>query len=137
MKYYAVIDTNVIVSAMLKSDSIPAQVFREVVAGNIDILVNEDILEEYLEVLSRPKFHFSLNAVKDLIDELKNQAIFVDALETDECIPDPDDAVFYEVVMGAKKKNDAYLVTGNLKHFPEKTFIVTPREMMEIINKNR
>lgn len=137
MKYYAVIDTNVIVSAMLKSNSTPAQVLREVICGDISLLVNEEIIEEYFEVLSRTKFHFPENTVKSLIDELKNRAIFIDASDTDEYIPDPDDAVFYEVVMEVKKQTDAYLVTGNLKHFPEKPFIVTPREMMEIINNNR
>ncbi len=47
--------------------------------------------------------------------------------------PDPKDAVFYEVVMEKRKSNDAYLVTGNIKHFPEKHFVVTPREMFDII----
>lgn len=50
MKYYAVIDTNVIVSAMLKNDSMPALVLKEVLVGNIQLLLNEDILNEYLEV---------------------------------------------------------------------------------------
>ncbi len=44
MKYFAVIDTNVVVSAMLKKDSMPALVLREVLLGNINILVNEEIL---------------------------------------------------------------------------------------------
>ena len=43
MKYYAVIDTNVIVSAMLKGDSMPALVLKEVLLGNINMLVNEEI----------------------------------------------------------------------------------------------
>ena len=50
-------------------------------------------------------------------------------------MPDPDDAVFYEIVMEARKNVDAYLVTGNLKHFPEEAFVVTPAEMVEIINE--
>ena len=45
-----------------------------------------------------------------------------------------DDLVFYEVAM--KKRNDnSYLVTGNQKHYPIKDFIVTPSEMIEILNK--
>lgn len=135
MKYFAVIDTNVVVSAMLKKDSMPALVLREVLLGNINILVNEEILEEYLEVLSRNKFQFPSNSVANLINELKKQAIYVDALPIEEHMPDPDDAVFYEIVMEARKDVDAYLVTGNLKHFPEKAYIVTPKEMIEIINR--
>ena len=51
---------------------------------------------------------------------------------TDEILPDMDDLVFYEVVM-EKRKDDAYLVTGNLRHFPPRDFIVTPSEMMALI----
>lgn len=44
------------------------------------------------------------------------------------------DVVFYEVVMeGRKEYDDAYLVTGNIKHFPIKSFVVTPREMLDIM----
>lgn len=42
------------------------------------------------------------------------------------------DLVFYEVVM-EKRSEDAYLITGNIKHFPKREFIVTPAEMMEIL----
>lgn len=45
-----------------------------------------------------------------------------------------DDLVFYEVAM-EKRDSGAYLVTGNQKHYPIKDFIVTPAEMMEILNK--
>lgn len=135
MKYFAVIDTNVIVSAMLKNDSFPAQVLREVLLGNINLLINEDILNEYFEVLCRKKFHLPIDAVIGLMEEIKKQAIYVDATSLEEYFPDPDDAVFYEIVMEARKDVDAYLVTGNLKHFPEKPFIVTPKEMIEILNK--
>lgn len=135
MKYFAVIDTNVIVSAMLKKDSMPAQVLKEVLVGNINMLVNEEILDEYLEVLSRKKFRFPIDAVINLITEIRKQAIYVDKTPLDEYMPNPDDAVFYEIVMEALKDVDAYLVTGNLKHFPEEAFVVTPAEMIEIINK--
>ena len=50
--------------------------------------------------------------------------------DADESFPDPKDLVFYEVKMS---KEDAYLVTGNLKHFPNTPFVVTPKEMMEIL----
>ncbi len=45
---------------------------------------------------------------------------------------DQDDLVFYEVVM-EKRDEDAYLITGNLRHFPIRTFIVTPAEMLKIM----
>lgn len=72
MKYFAVVDTNVIVSAMLKSNSTPAAVLREVLTGNISLLANEEIFDEYTEVLSRKKFGFDANTVILLMNELKN-----------------------------------------------------------------
>lgn len=46
---------------------------------------------------------------------------------------DMDDLIFYEVAM-EKRDDDAYLVTGNQKHYPFRDFIVTPTEMMKIID---
>ncbi len=60
----------------------------------------------------------------------------MDADHIDIELPDPKDSVFYEVVMEERKEEDAYLVTGNIKHFPEKPFIVTPRQMLDIILKD-
>lgn len=45
-----------------------------------------------------------------------------------------DDLIFYEVAM-EKRDNDAYLVTGNQKHYPIRDFIVTSAEMMKIIQE--
>lgn len=137
MKYYAVIDTNVLVSAVLKEGSAPWQVVKEALDGCITPLLNGDILSEYSEVLLRKKFAFSQETVAKLITALPKRAIFLNTVPTDEVLPDPDDAVFYEVVMAAQDKEHAYLVTGNLKHFPVKSFIVTPREMLEIIQNDR
>ncbi len=137
MKYYAVIDTNVLVSAMLKEGSAPWLIVKEALDGCITPLLNGEILSEYGEVLLRKKFGFSESAVSRLVTELPKRAIFINAEPTQEILPDPDDTVFYEVVMSAQDKENAYLVTGNLKHFPEKSFIVTPREMLEIIQNNK
>ncbi len=136
MKYYAVIDTNVIVSAMLKANSAPWEIIAAIDEGHIIPLLNNEILEEYTDVLSRDKFHFALSAVYSLIEGLKSKAVFINSdLKTD-LFPDPDDAVFYEVVMEARKNTDAYLITGNIKHFPKKPYVVTPREMLNIIYNN-
>ena len=69
-----------------------------------------------------------------LIDGVIDRGIFVDAGPIEEILPDPKDVVFYAVMMGKRKESeDAYLVTGNIKHFPAKSFVVTPKEMLEII----
>ena len=58
--------------------------------------------------------------------------IILDSIESDISLPDPKDLVFYEVALS---QEDSFLVTGNIKHFPKKPFIVTPTEMLAIINE--
>ena len=137
MKYYAVIDTNVLVSAMLHWESVPGSVTEETLTGRIIPLLNDEIIAEYRDVLNRPKFRFPADAVEVVINELIKRSIFLNGETVDEVIPDPKDAVFYQVVMEARQTDPAYLVTGNLKHFPVRSFVVTPREMLEIINSNQ
>ncbi len=137
MKYYAIIDTNVIVSAMLKNGSVPGQVAAEALNGDIIPILNDEILAEYEDVLNRPKFRFDKGAVKVFLDELKKRAVYSDYGMIEDEIADPKDVVFYAVLMEKRKEDDAYLVTGNLKHFPVRTYIVTPKEMMDIIEEAR
>lgn len=68
MKYYAVIDTNVLVSAMLKWDSVPGNVMELAFSGTIIPLLNEHILNEYRKVLSRKKFHLTKDIIRDVIN---------------------------------------------------------------------
>ena len=133
MKFYAVIDTNVLVSAAMKPESIPGQVLELVLDGVIVPVLNKTIIEEYRDVLLRPKFDFPEQVVKDILSEIDGHGIYVDAEPIDIDFPDPKDLVFYEVVMEERKEEDAYLVTGNVKHFPGNPFIVTPRQMINII----
>lgn len=136
MRYYAVIDTNVLVSAMLKFQSVPGKIANEALLGDLIPLLSEEIIAEYRDVLARPKFKFDQKNVEILIDGIVDRGIFVDAVPVEEMIPDPKDIVFYEVVMeGRKEHDDTYLVTGNTKHFPTKSYIVTPKEMLEIMHK--
>jgi len=133
MTYYAVIDTNVLVSAMLRWDSVPGNIMELAFGGSIVPILNDSIVAEYREVLSRPKFHLSEEIINDVLDTINENGLYVDAEELEIELPDPKDRVFYEVVMEERKEEDAYLVTGNIKHFPAKPFIVTPRQMLDII----
>jgi putative PIN family toxin of toxin-antitoxin system len=133
LKYYAVIDTNVLVSALLKWDSVPGNVLQFTITGVVTPVLNEDILREYREVLLRKKFHFPESVVDAILDNLAAQAVFINEEKLDVNLPDPKDVVFYEVVMEERKNQDAFLVTGNLKHFPVERFIVTPRQFLDIL----
>ena len=137
MKYYVVIDTNVLVSAVLKSHSVPGSIVELAFDGPIIPILNEAIEKEYQEVLSRPKFHLPKDLVEGIMSTFHKRAIYVDAEHLDVELPDPKDLVFYEVVMEERKEEDAYLVTGNIRHFPNRPFIVTPREMLDIILRDQ
>ena len=137
MVYYAVIDTNVFISALLskKVDAATVQVLDAVLDGKIIPLYHEDILAEYNEVLHRSKFHFKEETIKLITNAVKQYGIEIFPQPTGEILTDMDDLIFYEVVM-EKRDEDAYLVTGNQKHYPIRNFIVTPAEMMEIIERD-
>ena len=137
MKYYVVIDTNVLVSAVLKSHSVPGSIVELAFDGPIIPILNEEIEKEYREVLSRPKFHLPEDLIEGIMSTFHKRAIYVDAEHLDVELPDPKDLVFYEVVMEERKEEDAYLVTGNIRHFPNRPFIVTPREMLDIILRDQ
>ena len=137
MKYYVVIDTNVLVSAVLKSHSVPRSIVELAFDGPIIPILNEAIEKEYREVLSRPKFHLPEDLIEGIMSTFHKRAIYVDAEHLDVELPDPKDLVFYEVVMEERKEEEAYLVTGNIRHFPNRPFIVTPREMLDIILRDQ
>lgn len=133
MRYYVVIDTNVLVSAMLKWDSVPGCVLEHSLVGDIIPLLNEQILAEYAEVLGRHKFYFDKDKIKIILNGMIQRGIFIDSDKRTVELPDPKDAVFYEIVMEKRKHGEVFLVTGNIKHFPTEPFIVTPREMLTIL----
>lgn len=138
MVYYAVIDTNVFISALLskRTDTATVQVLDALLDGIIIPLYHEDILAEYDEVLHRSKFHFKEETIKLVINAVKQYGVEIFPKPTGEILTDLDDLIFYEVTM-EKRYEGAYLVTGNQKHYPIKDFIVTPAEMMMIIENGK
>ena len=137
MRYYAVIDTNVIVSSMLKHESIPGEILDLVLSKTIVPLLNQEIIDEYADVLKRNRFGFKKQEVDSLIKQIKENSIFLEREQTIEDFIDEDDIVFYEIVMSARHTMDAFLVTGNIKHYPIKKFVVTPKQMIDIVKKNK
>lgn len=137
MRRYAVIDTNVLVSAMLKWTSVPGNIMEFAFSGVIIPILNERIVTEYREVLMREKFHFAREIVDDVIQALEEQGEYIDTDNMDYELPDPKDVVFYAIVMEKRKEEDTYLVTGNIKHFPHVSYVVTPKEMLDILLKEK
>ena len=135
MSFYAAIDTNVLVSALLsnREDAATVQVIARMLAGEITPIYSGAILVEYREVLRRKKFSFSPNIVNHLLDAVTKFGLLVEPTPTGVILPDMKDLPFYEVVI-EKRDDGAYLVTGNLKHFPKESFILTAREMLDLLD---
>ena len=133
MLYYVIIDTNVLVSAVIKHDSIPGAILDLAFEGPVIPVLNDTIENEYRAVLSREKFHLTEDIIDDIISSFHNRSIYVDERSFEAEFPDESDRVFYEVVMTVRDEEDAYLVTGNLRHVPVKPFIVSPRQLLGLI----
>ena len=129
---YAVIDTNVLVSASITKNPLSptVKVVANMLGGRIKPVYNRDIIAEYAEVLHRPKFHLNENDIKLLIDSIQKYGIHSDRIPFDGDMPDEKDRPFYEVSLSVE---DSFLVTGNLKHFPVTPKVVTPAQMISII----
>jgi putative PIN family toxin of toxin-antitoxin system len=133
-RFYAVFDTNVLVSALLSSrkNSPTAKLLDYVIDECIILLYNEDILREYDEVLHRAKFNFSDDRIQ-IVLELVKTGLRLDPTPSGEYFPDEDDRVFYEVSLS---KEGSYMVTGNLRHFPSNAIVVSPADMIQIIDNS-
>ena len=136
MSFYAVIDTNVLVSALLSrhNDAATVVLVGRMLAGDIVPVFSTEILDEYREVLRRHKFRFDPALIETLLSAIRQFGLSVKPTATGAILPDQKDLPFYEVVMEKRKDEDAYLVTGNLRHFPEVDYIVTPNEMLRIMD---
>lgn len=125
MKYYVVIDTNVLVSAVLKSHSVPGSIVELAFDGPIIPILNEAIEKEYREVLSRPKFHLPEDLIEGIMSTFHKRAIYVDAEHLDIKLPDPKDLVFYEVVM-EERKGRCLSCNRKYQAFPKQTLYRNP-----------
>lgn len=137
MKFFAVIDTNVLVSALLKRESNPGKVVLNTLAGIIKPVYSKEIIAEYNEVLHRKKFKFSDEVIDSVVQGIIKNGIELSGIKTEEKPTDPDDVIFYEVTMDSRQTEETFLVTGNIKDFPIKPFVVRPEEMLRIIEERR
>ena len=130
---YAVIDTNVIVAALLTHNPMvaTAKVLDFLSEGRIAPVYNEEIMNEYQDVLHRKKFHFKEDKIQMVLNYIRHYGIHSDRIPYAGNMPDETARPLYEVSLSM---DDSFLVTGNLKHFPVTPKVVTPSQMIEIIS---
>ena len=126
-----VLDTNVVVSALLNSFGAPARVLDLALAGELVVAYDDRVLSEWREVLGRGKFGFSPADVGSLLALIEGEGIGISPPPLGVELPDPDDLPFLEVAREA----GATLVTGNTKHYPPDlrrgVEVIGPSEFLE------
>jgi len=129
---FAVIDTNVLVSSFISKNpqSATKKVVRMMLDGVITPLYDEDILAEYNDVLKRSKFHLMAYEVDAIVDFIRKFGINTLRTPFNELMPDESDRVFYEITLSV---DDSFLVTGNLRHYPNTPQVVTPANFLNIL----
>lgn len=120
-----VLDTNVLVSAMLSPGGNPSLILNAVLDGKLLFYYSRAIMSEYEEVLFRPAFGFNTARVRLLIDTVADIGILENPPVSDITMTDQSDRAFFDVASAV----GAFLVTGNLRHYPKEPFIVAPAEM--------
>lgn len=132
MSIYAVYDTNVLVSAFLsrRPDTAVVLVVEALLTGKVTPLYNGEIVQEYRDVLRRDKFRLPQKLVDSIVAYIVENGIDSQRNASAETLPDPKDVVFYEVALS---KEGTFLVTGNKKHFPQTSIVVSPSEFLEVL----
>ena len=117
-----VIDTNIIVSALLSPHGLSAKLMNLVLDNKITIVYDNNILFEYSDVLNREKFKLDKELVDIIINFVARKGEYKTAEFQKTKFNNEDDKAFYEVY---KCEDVDFLITGNKKHFPDEKNIVT------------
>jgi len=128
-----VIDTNVLVSAALKSESLQRTTLILAITRPARLYVSKPILEEYAEVLSRPELAIRKGLRSQLLPLTRKRAHLVAPSHRIEITRDADDNIFIEC---ADRARADFLITGNRRHFPvywKSTKTVSPREFISLV----
>jgi len=124
-----VIDTNILVSALWTPDGNASTIINLVLTDKIVPCFDQHILNEYHIVLSRPRLAFPANQVNELLSEIANRGLSVIIMPSSIELPDESARKFFDTA----KYCEAYLITGNIRHYPKDPLIVTPARFLDIL----
>ena len=126
-----VLDTNVLVSAVITPFGSPARILDSILRGNITLLFDDRIMIEYRQILKRKKFNLDNELVDDILGYIETIGKHVIAPPFKIKVKDDSDLPFIETAIAGPA--DA-LVTGNKKHFPHKILsvqVLTPADFIK------
>ena len=131
MNRKVIIDTNVLVSALLLSheDSATVRLLMMLLDGRIIPVITDGIFSEYGEVLRRKKFRFPEESVSVLLDEIRKKSRMIKPALSDVELPDEKGRPFLDALL---TEDETILITGNLKHFPRHERIMTARDFLAL-----
>lgn len=131
-----VLDTNVLVAGLLSPFNAPGEIVRMTSAGILQVCHDARILSEYASVLHRKKFNLNPDYVEALLEQIRTRGHHVSGVPLKKPLPDTTDEPFLEAAIAGRA---AYLVTGNLKHFPhadrQGVSIVSPADFLTLYRK--
>ena len=127
-----VLDTNVLVSGILKPYGAPGEIVRMVSSGALRLCHDARVLAEYQDVLRRPKFGFRPSDVEALLEYIRVNGHAVLATPLTRRLSDPDDEMFLEVALAGAAR---HLITGNLSdyagHVHRQVQVISPSRFLE------
>jgi len=130
-----VLDTNILISALLSPQGPPSQVFlTTILEPDTQLYMSGDIYAEYEEVIHRPRFARNEGEIAATLRAIRDRSEWVKPQQKLRICSDPDDDVFLECAQAASAH---YLVTGNTRHFPtvwKTTQIVTARQFLDALS---
>ena len=124
-----VIDTNILVSAALSPKGKPAQIMILISLNELQLFYCSKIIDEYKKVLAYEKLKIPFQAQKNAIEGINKLGISIEPKASIIPFPDEADRIFYDVA----RASGAILITGNIKHFPVESFIMTPSDFMALL----
>ncbi len=136
----AIVDTNVLISSMISRGYPHLILFDQFLDGKFDLFISNELFQEYINVLQRPKFQrypdFAMRAER-LLGRIQREAITFQPDVTVKKIHDDADNRLLELALASRAD---YLVTGNFNDFDFNLFfsthVVSPKEFYDLIEQN-
>ena len=129
--YRVVLDTNVLVSALLSQSGNPAKILKLFYSGAVTFVYSEDIMTEYMDVLYRPNLRIPVEDADIVLHAVRFYGEFMEPTQSAKPMIDEDDRIFLDTAESA----DAYLITGNIRHYPNSPQIFSPSDFIEFLTK--